>query len=423
MSFDSLRTQAQPWDSATLEAYFNGDKRLSALGVSLPPEMRVLEMVSGWPRLVVEALVERLTLEGFYLAADESFADMAWSWWQANNMDVNSILLHTESLVQGTSYMMVGPGEFGIPRMTVHARSEIRVQYNSIGRVGEALRKYRAEDGTDWIAHYTPGQIAYYGQSQGQNWVKAATVDSGLSRVPVVPFVNRARIAQRQGDSEMRDVMGLSDACSRSLTNLQVAQELVSMPGRYLLGADADSFVDGSGNPKTQFEVYIGRILLGPAGATAGQFPGANLDQIINTIKLYAQKVAAITGLPNSYLGISSDNPASAEALNAAANRHVKKAEQKQVIFGEGHEEVMRIGHELVTGSVSADMVHLEARWRNAATPTLMANAQAAVGLVQADIIPAVVARDMVGLTPEQKRVAAENDNLMSSSLAASIGL
>jgi hypothetical protein len=181
MSFDSLRTQAQPWDSATLEAYFNGDKRLSALGVSLPPEMRVLEMVSGWPRLVVEALVERLTLEGFYLAADESFADMAWSWWQANNMDVNSILLHTESLVQGTSYMMVGPGEFGIPRMTVHARSEIRVQYNSIGRVGEALRKYRAEDGTDWIAHYTPGQIAYYGQSQGQNWVKAATVDSGLS--------------------------------------------------------------------------------------------------------------------------------------------------------------------------------------------------------------------------------------------------
>jgi hypothetical protein len=147
------------------------------------------------------------------------------------------------------------------------------------------------------------------------------------------------------------------------------------------------------------------------------------LDQIITTIKLYAQKVAAITGLPNSYLGISSDNPASAEALNAAANRHVKKAEQKQVIFGEGHEEVMRIGHELVTGSVSPDMVHLEARWRNAATPTLMANAQAAVGLVQSDIIPAVVARDMVGLTPEQKRVAAENDNLMSSSLAASIGL
>ena len=72
MSFQSLREQSSPADATELEAYFNGEKRLAALGVSLPPQMRVLEMVSGWPRLVVEALVERLTVEGFYLASDEA---------------------------------------------------------------------------------------------------------------------------------------------------------------------------------------------------------------------------------------------------------------------------------------------------------------------------------------------------------------
>lgn len=422
MSFQSLREQSSPADATELEAYFNGEKRLAALGVSLPPQMRVLEMVSGWPRLVVEALVERLTVEGFYLASNEDFAKTAWRWWQANNMDVNSIMLQTEALVQGTAYTIIGPGEFDIPRITTHSRTEMRVNYNAIGRIGEALRRYKDEEGAEWYAHYEPGVTHYYGQGQGGRWLKAASIDTGLSRVPVVPFVNRARIDHRHGESEMRDVMALSDACSRSLTNLQVAQELVSMPGRYLLGADAESFVDGTGQPKTQFEVYIGRILLGPAGATAGQFPGANLDQIINTIKLYAQKVAAITGLPNSYLGITSDNPASAEALNAAANRHVKKAEQKQVIFGESFEEVMRIGNELVTGQVDPGLVDLEARWRNAATPTLQSNAQAAVQLVQTDIIPPQVARDMVGLTPEQKRVAAEADNMMLGSLGTVIG-
>lgn len=423
MSFDSLRAQAIPADAMELEAYFNGEKRLAALGVSLPPEMRVLEMVSGWPRLVVEALVERLTVEGFYLASDEDFARQAWRWWQANNMDVTSIMLETEALVQGSAYAIVGPGEFDIPRITAHSRTEMRVSYNQFGKIGEAIRKYQMEDGSQWYAHYEPGFTHYYGEGNSGKWLKAATLQTGLSRVPVVSFVNRQRIDKLTGESEMRDVMALSDACSRSLTNLQVAQELVSMPGRYLLGADSDSFVDGNGNPKTQFEVYIGRILLGPAGATAGQFPGAQLDQIINTIKLYAQKVAAITGLPNSYLGITSDNPASAEALNAAANRHVKKAEQKQVIFGESFEEVMRIGHELVTGSVDPNLVDLETRWRNAATPTLQSNAQAAVQLVQTDIIPAVVARDMVGLTPEQKRVAAEADNAMLGSLGDVIGL
>lgn len=423
MSFDSLREQTIPADADVLEAYFNGEKRLAALGVSIPPEMRVLEMVSGWPRLVVEALVERLTVEGFYLATDESFAQDAWRWWQANNMDVNSILLHTEALVQGTAYSIVGPGEFGIPRITIHGRREVRCAYDTVGRISEALRKYKAEDGSEWYAYYEPGQTTYYGLSHSGAWLKAATIDSGISRVPVVPFVNRARIDRRSGESEMRDVMSLADAASRSLTNLQVAQELVSMPGRYLLGADQGSFVDGQGNPKTQFEVYIGRILLGPAGATAGQFPGAQLDQIINTIKLYAQKVASITGLPNSYLGINSDNPASAEALNAASNRHVKKAEQKQVIFGESHEEVMRIGAEFVAGRVNPDLVDLEARWRNAATPTLMASAQAAVQLVQTDVIPPAVARDLVGLTPEQKRLAAEQDSKMSTTLVEAIGL
>lgn len=408
MTYETLKAQATDWDTYELEAYYNSEKRLAALGVSLPPEMRVLEMVSGWPRLVVEALVERLTVEGFHLATDEAFAATAWHWWQANNMDVNSILLHTEALVQGIGFAIVGPGEQeSIPRITIHTRREMRVSFNAIGRVGEALRHYRAEDGSEWFAYYEPGFTTYYGQSsQTNNFLQAGRIATGLSRVPVVPFINRGRIYERHGQSEMRDVMSLSDACSRSLTNLQVAQELVSMPGRYLLGAEPGSFVDADGKPQTQFEVYIGRLLLGPQGATAGQFPGAQLDQIINTVKLYAQKVASITGLPNSYLGISTDNPASAEAINASADRHVKKAEQKQVMFGDAHEEVMRIGSELVTGVVDDNMIALEARWRNAATPTLQSTAQAVVQLVQQDIIPAVVARDMVGLTPEQKRMS-----------------
>jgi hypothetical protein len=408
MSFDSLRAQTVPWDTWELEAYYNGVKRLAALGVSIPPEMRVLEMVAGWPRLVVEALVERLTVEGFHLATNEAFAAEASLWWQANNMDVNSILAHTEALVQGQAFGIVGPSEEGdIPRITVHPRREVRVSFNSIGRVSEAMRKYRAEDGSEWYAFYEPGYTTYYGQGWGDDrWLRAGRIPTGISRVPVVPFTNRGRIDERYGQSEMRDVMDLTDACSRSLTNLQVAQELVSMPGRYLLGAEPGSFVDGEGKPKTQFEVYIGRLLLGPAGASAGQFPGAQLDQIINTVKLYAQMVASMTGLPNSYLGISTDNPASAEAINASADRHVKKAEQKQVMFGDSHEELMRIGYEFVHGTPDNGLIALETRWRNAATPTLQSTAQAVVQLVNADIVPPSVAREMVGLTPEQKRMS-----------------
>ncbi|MFD5864366.1 phage portal protein [Agromyces sp. NPDC127015] len=422
MSLESLRQKSAPWDYYELEAYFNGTKRLAAIGVSIPPEMRALEMVAAWPRLVVEALVERLTPEGFYLASDQSIADEAETWWHANEFDIESILLHTESLAQKTAYTLIGPGEDNMPRYTVHTRRELRVELDSFGRVKEALRPFDAEDGTYWEAHYEPGKVSYYGRVNGFMRL-AHTEDTGLSRVPVVAFANRARIGGRSGESEMRDVMGLSDACSRSLTNLQVAQELVSMPQRYMIGANPDELVDQNGVPKTAFEVYIGRMLMGPAGAEVGQLPGAQLDQIINTIKLYAQKVASVTGLPNSYLGINTDNPASGQAINAAANRHIKKAEQKQMVFGRKHAEVAAIGHELVHGTPPRSLIRLEMQWRNAATITLDEVAQGAIALTGGEpVIPPVVARDLIGLTPEQKRIANEHEQKNAAARFATIG-
>ena len=42
------------------EAYYNGERRLAALGVSLPPNVRVLEMPVRWGKLSVDILVEAL---------------------------------------------------------------------------------------------------------------------------------------------------------------------------------------------------------------------------------------------------------------------------------------------------------------------------------------------------------------------------
>lgn len=413
-----------PADLYELEAYFNGQKRLAAIGVSIPPEMRVLEMVSAWPRLVVEALVERLTPEGFYFAEDVSVADEAWTWYLANRMDVNSILLHTESLAQGAAFGVVGQGDNGMPRYTTHTRAEFKVRYGASGQVVEALQRYKADDDTLWECHYEPGRNTYYGHINGV-WRRASVLDSGVSRVPVVAFANRARIDGRAGESEMRDVMALADACSRSLTNLQVAQELVSMPQRYLMGADANSFVNAQGESKTPFEVYIGRVLLGPQGAQAGQFPGAQLDQIINTVKLYAQQVASVTGLPNAYLGINSDNPASAQAINAAANRHIKRAEQKQLIFGDAHEDMARIAYEMIHRVNAGDLLKLEMSWRNAATITLQEVGQAAIALTGGEaVIPPKVARELIGLSPEQRRIADEAEQSgLSAALKGALGV
>ena len=90
------------------------------------------------------------------------------------------------------------------------------------------------------------------------------------------------------------------------------------MPTRYLFGEGLETLRDQAGNPVDKIAAYFGRFITGPSDAKAGQIPGADLSQIINSYKLYAQSVSAITGIPPSMLGISTDNPSSAEAMKVA---------------------------------------------------------------------------------------------------------
>lgn len=416
VSFDTLmRGPVIPPNFTRNEAYFDGKKRLDALGVTLPPEMRVLEIVVDWPRIHVEALEERLTVEGFTIAGREQAAERYWDRWQANRMDRNAPLVHTEAFVQGSSYAVVGPdGPEGFARITCHSALGFTVATDrSTGIVTEALQRF-SDDESPAIMHYEPGKNTLYRKVNGR-YAHAKSTDSGTGRVPVVPFLNRARLRDDRGRSEMTDVIKYTDAASRSITNLQVAVETVALPQKYMLGASADDFKNARGEQMTQWETYIGRILLGPKDANVGTLAGASLQEITGVLRFYAGMVSGSTGLSLMALGIGTDaNPASEGALNAVDNRHVRKAEKKQTMFSDSWEDVQRIADE-IEGVADQDTARLETQWRPAATMTLDSVASAASQLVQAGIIPPSVARRRVGLTPEEQRLADEWDETNSA--------
>ena len=89
------------------EAYYNGERRLAALGVSLPPNVRVLEMPVRWGKLSVDILVEALVLEGFTLADGEPPHELRRIL-QANNFDTLLTLGITEALVTGSAFVVAG---------------------------------------------------------------------------------------------------------------------------------------------------------------------------------------------------------------------------------------------------------------------------------------------------------------------------
>ena len=71
MSVEKLAKKlTPPANYAKWEAYYGEKHRLDAIGISLPPEARVLELVVSWPALAVDVLDEVLNIEGFALASD-----------------------------------------------------------------------------------------------------------------------------------------------------------------------------------------------------------------------------------------------------------------------------------------------------------------------------------------------------------------
>ncbi|GAB3209791.1 phage portal protein [Marinactinospora endophytica] len=391
-----------------LDRYYEGGQRLEAVGLALPPEMDRLQTVINWPALAVDSLEERLDVEGFRLGGEASADERLWDWWQANELDEESSLAHLDALVYGRSYVTVSMGESADdpPVITVESARTMAVDIDpATRRIRAAVRVFARDDtgqpsGVVWSE---PGRNVRYERS-GASWRAVETDTFALDEVAVVCLPNRARLGQRDGVTEMRDVIGLTDAACRSLTNLQAAQEMLAVPQRYVLGASQEDFQDQRGEPVPVWEAYIGRFLaLGNADAKIGQLQGADLRNFTEVINHYARLVASVTGLPPHFLGFSSDNPASADAIRSSEARLVKRAERRARAFGEGWERVMRLALRVV-GDDDTAARRLETVWRDPSTPTYAAKADAVTKLYQVGLLPQEAAWEQMGFSPEYRR-------------------
>ena len=406
------------------EAYYEGRRRLDAIGVSLPPNVRVLEMPVRWPKLTVDVLVRSLVLEGFTMAGGE-VPPQLHRILQANNFDTLLTLTLTEALVTGRAWVVAGgsviPGS-NIPRLSAHRGRDITVKRDIFGTIIEAVQTY-TRGGVEQKVLYTPGHMAVFAVQDGDEaLIEEHDYSDTYPGVPIVEVVNRTRIGGG-GTSEIEDIIELCDAASRSLTNLQIAQELLAMPTRYLFGDGvADQFTgDGRHPGLARLEAHFGHLLVGPSGSQAGSIPGADLQQIINSFKLYAAQVSAMTGIPASMMGVSSDsNPTSAEAMRAAKDGLISRAELKQHLFGDAVEEIARMVLQMAGVQVEG-LETLEARWRDPAVASISSRNALMLQAQAQGVITSQTAREFLGLSPEQAKREDLHDDEMRGVLGEGI--
>lgn len=401
------------WELRESTEFYTGAYRPTAVGVSIPPQMRQLLASVGYPRLYVDTLAERLEVEGFRLGAGES-DDVLWHWWQVNDLDLESTLGHTDAMVHGRAYITVAAPQFGdAPRIMVEPATALHATIDPMTReVTQAVRVIEGEDtNTLSVTVYLPDRTMSWQRSEHRSWQRVATIRHNLGVVPVVPLANRTRLSDLYGTSEITsELRSITDQASRVMMCMGATAEMMAVPQRLLfgvsgedLGAQQAPMGDGMGH----FDAYLARILaFEDPDAKAMQFNAAELMNFVSVLRELAKQAAAVTGLPPQYLSTASDNPASAEAIRAGESRLVKNAEGKSRVFGSAWEQAMRVAWMVMHPGkeLPAEYHRMEAVWRDPATPTYASKADAVVKLFAngTGIIPLRQARLDMGYTLAQ---------------------
>lgn len=331
------------------------------------------EAGASWCELVVNAVAERLSVTGFRFGSDTD-DELAWAIWQANSMDADHELVHTDALVTGSSFVLVAPDDdnpSGVS-ITVESPEEACVLYEPGNR-----RKRRAgfkqwtEDGgqTTTDVLILPDEIiTWYPKARGPEIERNA----GDTLIEVVPQPRTRRWPR----SELAPAIPFQDRICTTLFNRLVATDYGAFRQIWATGIKIAREVvtteDGGTATKVRrpFDIGANRLLTNesPEGKF-GSFPESTLAGYLAAVEQDVNHLAAVTQTPPTYLLGAMVN-LSAEAITAAEAGLVAKIRRRSLHIGEAWEDVQRTALGLV-GSPAAANLGAEVIWADFETRSI----------------------------------------------------
>lgn len=398
-----------------LDSYYSGTQSIQTIGLAVPPELRTFEFPLNWPRVTVDTVVQRQHVRSFSLPDEPKSNDYLAEIWEANNMESQSVLNHLETRIQGHGFVTVGTNEDDNehPLISIESSRSMIAQIDPRTRkISAALRVYYdplKNAAPTEATLYLPNSTLYLEREKGYTWQVNDRDDHNLGKVPVIQFLNRPRVGNFVGESEMQDVLRPTDMAARALMDLQVAMETHSVPAKWATGVNKDDFIDPTtGQMAKSWQSYFtAYTITGNDKATFGQFAGSDLKNFKTVIDMLAEQVSAVTGLPMRYFGQNTVNPAAEGAIRADEVRLVKNVELKNATDGDCWADVMALAYRFGKGKW-LDGNRIRTDWDDPNTPTFSQKADAIQKLVSAGILSREGGWDELGWSKARKDLERE---------------
>ena len=377
-----------------------------------------------WARLVIDAISERLHVQGFRAAGGGSAEEeIAWRLFLDSSLDADEWLIYSEALITGTGYVSVSEQD-GQPHLAPESAFEVTHEAapGNPRQVAAALKVYPLDhSGQIWAAELYRPEATYRwlvelqrpldgerflvddsGRLMDLGWEEQIvfSTENALGLVPVVPFENRATVLGG-GSSEIEDCIPILQRIDKVTLDRLMTSEFASFRQRWATGLEVPR--DETGNPVEPYSAAVSKLWVSESAETKfGTFDASDLTPYLTAIDADIAALAAISRVPAHYLIQSSlANPPSAESLIAAESGLVAKVRERQRRFGEAWERAVRLGAALAGDEQAAQDTQLEVVWADAEMRNPAQVADAAVKL-QSVGVPQEALWEYVGASPQQ---------------------
>ena len=326
-------------------AYYDCKERFKDFGISIPDQIKNnVEAMIGWPELAVRSLSDLSDLEGFSVAGDDTLG--VQELFDDNQLDVSTGELIVSAYKHSCSFLTIAADPENPDRIVMAPRSadwSSGIWDRKNHRLAAALTI--TEDDRDgricafdvWL----PGKVY-----ECSGWLlpwRAVKHETHFDRPTVVSFAYDRQMDRPFGHSRIsRSLMSLVDAGFRTMVRMEASAEFYAVPKLWFIGANRDAF---SGNTWRSLIQAINAISLDENGEKPElkQVSQASMTPHSDMLKTMAMLVASQTRVPVDYLGITLDNPTSAEAMASAERRLTRIADRQNVVFGRELKQAMGI--------------------------------------------------------------------------------
>ncbi|TCD53761.1 phage portal protein [Alloscardovia theropitheci] len=315
--------------------YYTAHEEFHDFGIGIPDRIRnKVQPMIAWPAKAVRSLADLSVFQGFETDDEDTYgiAQLVAD----NQLEVEMSQAITSAYIHSCAFLTVAADKTGKIRIVPRSADWSAAIWDNVERTVKAALTITDADKDGKITQFIvwlPGLVITISRTLNV-WSVIDMQETKLDEVNVIPLAYDAQLNRPFGRSRIsRTLMSLTNIGYRTMVRMESTAEFYSAPRLWFLGLDPDSF---SADTWSSLQSSINAVSKDEDGEspTITQISQASMQPHSDMLRTVALLVAAETNLPVNDLGITVDNPASAEAMAAAERKLSREADRQNLRFG-----------------------------------------------------------------------------------------